>query len=424
MAGARLVRIPAVEGVGIEYLVLMRFFDREDVLRVELAELRHAAKVIRMASKYLPVDDPSERTRLRLAVYLAWVRLRVPVVQRNIVVVVAIVLATFSMFCVAALVAVVAAAWVHASRFAVLECAAMGAGTVVNRRRDAWIALSSPRSLVWASTFAVPFLFVSTILLLIATAVLLGIAGVLWARLPAEEWPVAAVGVLFGCLLGLGAQKWMIVWDGILNHHYRHGDRERPLDGALYGLFFATARCYQRVPRWWYPSALWDIRRYLAFAAGVVRRASVVHRRTTVSDWEIRRLGRRDGAALAELIERHRSALARVRTRSEYVHICDSLFSGLQSLAADNLAELLAHEMTEPFVPRASRVLRRFAPACILVAAALLIPALPGVSGQSGEGVRWLLLLTALLSLVPSHELASGTVRSALDKALFPPGKP
>ncbi|MGW6890391.1 hypothetical protein [Streptomyces chartreusis] len=402
----------------------MRFIDHEDVLRTELAELRNIAAAIRRASEYLPEEDPSERRRLRLAVYLAWVRLRVPVVQRNTVVVVAIVLAALSMLAVAALAAAVAAAWVDAASFAVIECAAVGAGTVVNRRRAIWIALRSPRSLVWGSTFAIPFLFAGTFLLLIATAVIAGTAGMLWFRLAAEQQPAAAVGVLFGCLLGLGAQKWMFVWIRALNHRYKYADRERPLDSALYWLFLTTARCYQLAPHWWYPHALHAVRRYLDFLAADLRRASVVHRRTSLADWVIRGQGRRDGAALAELVERHRFALARVRTRSEYLRICDSLLSGVQSLAAGDLEELLAHQMAEPFVPRASRLLRRFTPALILLAAALLIPVLPGVSGQTGEGVRWLLLMTALLSLVPSPELVSGTVRTALDKALLSQSEP
>ncbi|MFF4277135.1 hypothetical protein [Streptomyces sp. NPDC001536] len=85
-----------------------------------------------MASKYLPAGDPSERTRLGLSVYLAWVRLRVPVVQRNTMVVVAVVLAALSMLAVAGAVTGVAAVWAAAVCFAVIECAAMGAGTVVN----------------------------------------------------------------------------------------------------------------------------------------------------------------------------------------------------------------------------------------------------------------------------------------------------
>ncbi|MGW6955209.1 hypothetical protein [Streptomyces sp. PAN_FS17] len=402
----------------------MRFFDPEDVLRTELTELRNTATAVRMASEYLPDEDPSERTKLRLAVYLAWVRLRVPVVQRNTVVVVAIVLAALSMLAVAALVAAVATAWVDVTSFAVIECAAIGVGTVVNRRRDIWIALHSPRSLLWASTFAIAFLLASTILLLIATTVMAGIAGVLWVRLKAEQRPVTAVGGLFGGILGLRAQKWMFVWIRAVNHRYKYADRERPLDGALYWLFFTTARCYQLAPHWWYPHALQVARRYLDFLAADLRRASVVHRRTTLADWAIRRQARRDGAALAELMERHRVGLARVRTRSEYLRICDSLLSGVQSLAADDLDKLLAHQKAEPFVPRASRLIRRFSPALVLLAAALLVPVLPGVSDQTGEGVRWLLLMTALLSLMPSHELASGTVRTALDRALFSQSKP
>ncbi|MFJ1877785.1 hypothetical protein [Streptomyces sp. KS_5] len=216
----------------------------------------------------------------------------------------------------------------------------------------------------------------------------------------------------------------MFVWIRALNHRYKYADRERPLDSALYWLFLTTARCYQLAPHWWYPHALHAVRRYLDFLAADLRRASVVHRRTSLADWVIRGQGRRDGAALAELVERHRFALARVRTRSEYLRICDSLLSGVQSLAAGDLEELLAHQMAEPFVPRASRLLRRFTPALILLAAALLIPVLPGVSGQTGEGVRWLLLMTALLSLVPSPELVSGTVRTALDKALLSQSEP
>ncbi len=401
----------------------MRLIVHEDVLRTELAELRDVARSIHSASEYLPEGGP-EQTKLRLAVYLAWVRLRVPVVQRNTVVVFAIVLAALSMIAVVASGAAVVAAWVDVMSFAVVECAAMGVGTVVNRRRDIRIALRSPRSLLWGATFAVPFLFAGTVLLLIATAVMAWAAGVLWVHLAADQRPVAAVGVLFGYFLGLGAQKWMLVWIRAFNHRYRYADRERPLDVALYRLFFITARCYQLAPRWWYPRALHQARTYLDDLAADLRRASVVHRRTTLADWAIRRQGCRDGAALAELVERHRLALARVRTRSEYLRICDSLLSGVHSLATDDLEELLAHQMAEPFVPRASRLLRRFIPALILLAAAFLVPVLPGVNGQTGEGVRWLLLMTALLSLVPSHDLTSGTVRTALDRALFSQGKP
>lgn len=322
---------------------------------------------------------------------------------------------------VACLAAAVNRGWIDG--YAVILFAALCWGVTINRRVNIGLNLRRFRSPTQRSLAGL-FPAVVSFLLLMMSAGAGGLGMWLLTRLSAEQLLVASAGVLFALCVGLGTGRWMGLWASAIHHRYKHEDRERPLDQALCVLFMVTAQSYAQSSYWWQADVLRNSRQRLVSLAAELRRASVVHRRTSVKEWAIRRQARLDNATLAELVERHCSALARVRTAAEYQRLCDSLFSAVRSLAAEDLEELFAHQATEPLPSRSSRLLQRFLPAVVLVAASFLVPLLPGVGAQTGEGVRWLLLMTALLSLAPANELMSGTVRAALDKSLFPAGKP
>ncbi|WP_093929592.1 hypothetical protein [Streptomyces sp. ok210] len=398
----------------------MRFIDREEILQQEISGLRSAAAGIRRACDDLPDLDAAERRQLRNTVFTAWVRWRIPKAQQQVAMAASTLLAALSMM-VAIGVACLAAAVDRGQieSYAVILFAALCWGVTINRWEIIRVNLSRSRRPTHRS-LAGSFPAVVSFLLLLTSGVAGGLGIWLLTRLGAGQLLVASAGVLFALCVGLGTGLWMRLWIDAIHHRYKHVDRERPLDGALYILFMVSARSYALSSFWWHKDVLRSSRQHLTHLATDLRRASVVHRRTSVKEWAVRRQGRLDNAVLAELVERHSSELARVRTATEYRRLCDSLFSGVRSLAAEDLEELFAHQAAEPVVPRASRLLQRFLPAIVLVTASLLIPLLPGVAAQTGDGVRWLLLMTALLSLAPANDLMSGTVRAALDKSLFP----
>lgn len=138
----------------------------------------------------------------------------------------------------------------------------------------------------------------------------------------------------------------------------------------------------------------------------------------------MRRQAATDNAVLAELVKRHSSALARIATAADYDSFCTSLHTGMRALADEDLDTLYAHRAPEPILPRATRLARRFASAAVLVGFSFVVPLLPGVTESAGQGARWMLLMTALLSVVPANDTTSGSVRAVLDKSLLRNGKP
>ncbi|WP_158838661.1 hypothetical protein [Streptomyces sp. NRRL S-1022] len=138
----------------------------------------------------------------------------------------------------------------------------------------------------------------------------------------------------------------------------------------------------------------------------------------------MRRQARRFHTALAELIRRHDRAITQVRSAQEYDAITASPRSGVLALATEDLEGLMQHSAAEPPTSRAARFVRRTGSSLVLVAFAVIIPLLPGVDSATGAGVRVLLLMTAALALTPAGGSASGSIRSALERSLFPKATP
>lgn len=161
---------------------------------------------------------------------------------------------------------------------------------------------------------------------------------------------------------------------------------------------------------------------YLALATEAANDISVVRRRTSVTEIAARRQARQFHTALAGLIRRHDRAITQVRTAEEYDAITASLRAGVLALSGGDLTALMQHSAAEPPTSRAARLVRRSGSGLVLTVFAVVIPLLPGVDSSTGGGVRVLLLMTAALSLTSAGDVASGSIRSALERSLFTKG--
>lgn len=236
---------------------------------------------------------------------------------------------------------------------------------------------------------------------------------------PAGQRLVVASAALFGTVLGFGTLRWIRVIQTFLRARYRDPHRPRPLDGVLGELVRAAAICDLLRSEWWTPRTVRSIRDQLGFAIAAAGDTWPIRHRTSFTEFAARRDARRFHTALAELIRRHDRALTQVRTAHEYDAIAHSLRAGVLALVAGDLASLMQHSAPEPPVSRLTRFLRRTGAGLVLVLFAVAIPLLPGVDNETGAGVRVLLLMTAALSLTPAGDLASNSIRSALERSLF-----
>ncbi|GAA3552281.1 hypothetical protein GCM10022295_37800 [Streptomyces osmaniensis] len=98
--------------------------------------------------------------------------------------------------------------------------------------------------------------------------------------------------------------------------------------------------------------------------------------------------------------------------------MCAAVLAGAISAAYGNWDELLEGAPEVSLISRTARTFRRIVPSMVLAGAALVIPILPGV-GASADGIRVLLLATAVLSALPTGDAARDIIRGTLDKALI-----
>ncbi|MER5888681.1 hypothetical protein ABT160_33055 [Streptomyces sp. NPDC001941] len=417
----------------------MRALSDVELLRQEAAWLRDVARRTRVYARAFPDLGDDERRRIQAAVFHAWIRTRFPLNLQFVTNYAATVITAVGMAAastVAGLTGAVFAADSNGSAgapwwlFPLAVWAAVCVGALYAARHDVELVVSlfdrlgrtgtawrlrNPQLAYWF----VPATLLATVVvgavaswLAVATALTVGPGGRLTA---------AAAG-LFGLLLGAQANQWIASVERVLNRRYRQPHRSRPLDSLLVELMTATSACFHGRSRWWDPRHVAVVRARLAEAVVAAQDHGDTRRRTSITEVASRRQARQFHATLAELVRRHDRAITHARTAREYDTVLASLRSGVLALVDGDLDALLEHGATEPPASKAARLLRRTAPSLTLVAFAVVIPLLPGVDGATGGGVRVLLLMTAALALTPAGDSASGSVRSALERSLFPKG--
>ncbi|WP_190212307.1 hypothetical protein [Kitasatospora indigofera] len=415
----------------------MRILDESELLRLEATWLRDIASHTRWCVAELrDLDDDARRT-VRSAMLSACIRHRCPISLQFVTNYAAMVVTAVGMTASCAAAGAVAEAFAGGAGparapwwlFPLAAFAAACLSSLAAGRQDVRAIVAFFRRLGVRATvsrivrLARPghwFPFAVSLALVVAGVAAASVTGAAAASAPAGQRPVIAAAALFGAVLGLGVLRWIRLVQNFLRSRYRKPYRARPLDGVLVELAHAAALCQALRPSWWTPRTVRRVRLSLGRAIGAADDIWAVRHRTSFTELAARREARRFHSALAELVRRHDRALTQVRTASEYDAVAASLRAGVLALAEGDLTALLEHSAPEPPVSRVIRFLRRTATSLVLVAFALVIPLLPGVDSGTGAGVRVLLLMTAALSLSPAGDAASTSVRSALERSLFP----
>ncbi|WP_432158834.1 hypothetical protein [Streptomyces sp. bgisy153] len=415
----------------------MRVMDGAELLHRETVWLREIAARTRRYTAALPDLDDEELRGVRKAVLHAWIRYRYPIglqFATNYVAVAATAIGMAVASSVAGGVAVLFARGSDSSTantpwwlFPLATWAAVCLSLIANGRADLRQVVSlfhrlglrgTTRRLAsaYVGHWFVPAVALALVIVAVVAAWLTVVTAL--SASTGERLITAAAG-LFGAVLGLMGNRWILTIQEFLRRKYRAPHGPRPLDGLLIELVVAAAVSFEARAHWWDLRNIKIVRRRLAFAIEAAQDTSVIRRRTSVRELAARRKARHFHAILAELIRRHDRAVAQVHTAEEYDAITASLRAGVLALAAEDLTALMQHSAAEPSVSRLARLVRRTGSSIILAVFAMVIPLLPGVDSATGEGVRVILLMTAALTLPPASDLASSSIRSVLERSLF-----
>ncbi|MET8344805.1 hypothetical protein [Streptomyces microflavus] len=415
----------------------MRIMDSAELLHREALWLREIAARSRRYTAALPGLDDEELRDVRKAVLHAWIRYRYPISLQFVTNYVAIAATAMGMAVASSAAGRVAVLFAtsngsSAARapwwlFPLATWAAVCLSLLVNGRADLRQVVSlvhrlGLRGIARRMTSAyVGNWFVPAAALTLVTVAVVAVWLTVVTALSAstDQQLITAAAGLFGAVLGLVGNRWILTIQEFLRRKYRAPHGPRPLDGLLVELAAAAAMSFEVRAHWWDLRSIKIVRRRLAFAIEAAQDASVIRRRTSVREPASRREARQFHAALAELMRRHDRAVTQVHTAEEYDAITTSLRAGVLALAAEDLTALMQHSAAEPSASRVARLVRRTGSSLALVVFAMVIPLLPGVDSATGDGVRVLLLMTAALALTPASDLASSSVRSALERSLF-----
>ncbi|MFJ4517454.1 hypothetical protein [Streptomyces sp. NPDC088816] len=198
---------------------------------------------------------------------------------------------------------------------------------------------------------------------------------------------------------------------------YRINRRCWPYDGLTLFTVRAVARIAEGRERWWSEPM---VRRSCRELEGIAMRAEVALAR---SGSLLRRSPlayemKDEALRVAEVFRAHQRHLATGRSAEDVDRIVDSLVCAVEALLAGDRAALLANAPERaPRVTLLRRVWSRIWPAASLVAAGVVLPMLPQVSGSPGaESLRIILIVSGLWKLVSTED--AGQVSGLLEKVL------
>ncbi|MET7761713.1 hypothetical protein ABZS71_06615 [Streptomyces sp. NPDC005393] len=198
---------------------------------------------------------------------------------------------------------------------------------------------------------------------------------------------------------------------------YRINRRCWPYDGLTLRTVRAVARIAEGREQWWSEPAVRRSCRELegiAFhAETALARSGSVPRRSPLA-YEMKD----EALRVAEAFRAHQRHLATARSAEDIDRIVGSLVCAVEALLAGDRAALLANAPERaPRVSLLRRVWPRIWPAASLVAAGIVLPMLPQVSGSPGaESLRIILIVTGLWKLVSTED--AGQVSGLLEKVL------
>ncbi|CAL9443446.1 hypothetical protein SUDANB1_02284 [Streptomyces sp. enrichment culture] len=261
-------------------------------------------------------------------------------------------------------------------------------------------------------------------LLLISCTSVMGVAivGLPWLILSAfahyREWPIGWQVLLGGgLLLGFALRRWTNAFRQLLDRHART-EYEESIDQVVWQLHYLAWILHVRRPQYLKPHTLRQVRTLIGEAARIIELNPVPIRTAHWRERTLRRQIRRDHARVAATLRELSKDVATVHSVEQYDRVCAAVLAGAISAAHGNWDELLENAPEVTLISRSTRSIRRAAPALTLVAAAFTIPVLPGV-GPASDGIRVLLLATAVFTTLPATDATRDIIRGALDKALL-----
>lgn len=258
---------------------------------------------------------------------------------------------------------------------------------------------------------------------LVVCATLIGVTlvGLPWAVLAASsrygQWPIgwqALVGG--GFFLGLASRRLGNALYQFLDRHARI-EYEEPVDQVVWRLHYLAWLLHVYRPNYLKPRILRQARARINETARIIELNPVPMRTAHWRERSLRKQIRHDHARVAATLRELSKNIATVHTLEQYDRVCDAVLAGAISAAHGNWDELLEAAPEISVISRTVRAFRRTVPSLVLVGAALVIPVLPGI-GASADGIRVLLLATAVLSILPTGDAARDIIRGTLDRAL------
>lgn len=233
-----------------------------------------------------------------------------------------------------------------------------------------------------------------------------------------REWPIGWQVLLGGgLLLGIALRRWANAFRQLLDRHAR-AEYEESIDQVVWQLHYLAWILHTRRPQYLKPRTLRGIRTVIGETARVIELNRIPLRTANWRERALRRQIRRDHARIAAILRGLSRDVATLHSLEQYDRVCAAVLAGAISAAHGNWDELLENAPEVTLISRSARSLRSVTPALTLVGAALAIPVLPGV-GPASDGIRVLLLATAVLSILPAGDATRDIVRGTLDKALL-----
>ncbi|WP_346182698.1 hypothetical protein [Streptomyces osmaniensis] len=259
---------------------------------------------------------------------------------------------------------------------------------------------------------------------LVVCAILIGVTvvGLPWAALFATsrygQWPIGwQILVGGGLVLGIASRRMGNALWQFLDRHARI-EYEEPVDQVVWRLHYLAWLLHVYRPKYLKPRVLRQARSRINETARIIELNPVPLRAAHWRERSLRRAIRHDHARVAATLRELSKNVATVHTLEQYDRVCAAVLAGAISAAYGNWDELLEGAPEVSLISRTARTFRRIVPSMVLAGAALVIPILPGV-GASADGIRVLLLATAVLSALPTGDAARDIIRGTLDKALI-----
>ncbi|SES18024.1 hypothetical protein [Streptomyces qinglanensis] len=233
-----------------------------------------------------------------------------------------------------------------------------------------------------------------------------------------REWPTGWQVLSGGSfLIGVALRRWTNAFRQLLDR-YARAEYEKTTDQVVWRLHYLSWILHARRPHHLKPHILRQIRTLMDESARTIEMNPVPIRTAHWRERTLRRQIRCDHARIAAALRGLSGEIAKAHSIEQYDRVCASVLAGAISAAHGKWDELLANTPEVTPTSRFARSLRRAAPSCTLIAAALTIPVLPGV-GPASDGIRVLLLATAVFAALPATDATRDILKGALDKALI-----